>query len=248
MTLFFVAFLAGVLTVLAPCVLPLLPIVLGGSLSGGTQRRLAPYTIVAALSVSVIVFTLLLKVSTALIAIPDVFWKGFSGGILIVMGMITLFPGAWSSVRAVFSRESSGHASQRLLAHGTQQQSFFGDILVGAALGPVFSACSPTFLVIVGIVLPERFGVGLVYLIAYALGLALVLLLVALLGRRMTERFAVLANPQGLFKKSIGMVFIIVGFAVISGVDKKIETWLLQGGVYGALGTFETQLLNHVEK
>ena len=58
MLLFLIAFIAGVLTVLAPCVLPLLPVIVGGSVSGGVNRARA-YTVALSLGVSVILFTLL---------------------------------------------------------------------------------------------------------------------------------------------------------------------------------------------
>ncbi len=247
MALFLVALLAGALTVLAPCVLPLLPIVLGGSF-GGVHRRWAPYTIVGALSVSIVIFTLLLKISTVFIDVPDIFWKWFSGGILMVMGIVTLFPGIWVMLRNVFIHGRGDSVSQKVLARGAQRRSFLGDILVGAALGPVFSACSPTFLVIIGIVLPERFTVGVVYLIAYVLGLAMVLLLIIFFGRRIMTRFVTLADPHGLFKRGIGAVFIIVGLAIVSGFDKKIEAELLQSGAYNTIGNFEMKFLERAEK
>ncbi len=245
MTLLLVAFLAGILTVLAPCILPLLPIILGGSIQGGSRRRWAPYIIVTSLAVSVITFTLLLKISTIFIDIPDSFWKILSGGMLIVMGYFMIFPDVWKWVSS-FLPKGGGHAN-RALARGSQKNSFSGDVLVGAALGPVFSSCSPTYLVIIGIVLPKSFFAGFVYLMAYAFGLALILLLVALLGRRVLGRFSILANPQGSFKRFIGVLFVIVGIAVFTGTDKKFESSLLQSGVYDGIGGFEQRLLKTVD-
>ena len=65
------ALVAGVLTTLAPCVLPLLPVIVGGSLDESSKRaRRRAYVITASLGASVVVFTLALKASTALIGIP----------------------------------------------------------------------------------------------------------------------------------------------------------------------------------
>lgn len=65
-----VSFIAGILTVMAPCVFTLLPVILGGSLTGTSWKK--PATIIASLSISIFVFTLILKASTALIDIhPD---------------------------------------------------------------------------------------------------------------------------------------------------------------------------------
>ena len=54
MFLLFTAFIAGALTVLAPCVLPLLPIIIGGSVSGDTTDRRRPFIITGSLAVSLI--------------------------------------------------------------------------------------------------------------------------------------------------------------------------------------------------
>jgi len=56
------SFLAGVLTILAPCVLPVLPVIIGGSLSTTKGEKYRPYVIAASLAASIIGFTLLLKV------------------------------------------------------------------------------------------------------------------------------------------------------------------------------------------
>src|SRR5438132_740370 len=96
MILFLISFIAGVLTVLAPCVLSLLPVVVGGSLAQGGRNR--ALTIVVSLGISVIAFTFLLKVSTALINIPESFWQWFSGGILVLFGITMLFPALWDSL------------------------------------------------------------------------------------------------------------------------------------------------------
>ena len=65
MFLLFVSFIAGVLTVLAPCILPLLPVIIGGAAQNHERRN--PYIITASLAVAVVLFTLLLKFSTLLI-------------------------------------------------------------------------------------------------------------------------------------------------------------------------------------
>lgn len=90
------AFIAGVLTTLAPCVLPMLPVIVGGSLNGSGSDRKRAYVITASLGVSVAVFTLALKATTALIDIPATTWAYLSGTLLILLGVVSLFPGLWS--------------------------------------------------------------------------------------------------------------------------------------------------------
>ena len=89
------SYIAGLLTTLAPCVLPLLPIILGGSLSGERKYKWRPYIITTSLAVSLILFTILLKASTILIGIDPKVWAVGSGLLVIALGLFMLFPDIW---------------------------------------------------------------------------------------------------------------------------------------------------------
>lgn len=104
----------------------------------------------------------------------------------------------------------------------------FGYILTGAALGPVFSACSPIYALILATVLPVNLALGLVYMTLYAAGLSLALLVIALAGRRLTKRLNWVATPNGWFRRALAILLILVGIAVITGFDKKVQTWALE--------------------
>lgn len=243
MTLFIISFLAGVLTVLAPCILPLLPIIVGGSVSEGKRDPYKAYVITGSLALSIILFTLLLKFSTALIDIPQEVWKGISGSILIGFGLVMLFPRVWE----LFANKIHlGRSSNKLLAEGTLKKSRWGDVMIGAALGPVFSTCSPTYFVILATVLPASFGVGLLYLIAYASGLSLILLAISLLGQKLVGKLNVAANPDGWFKRGMGILFLAVGLLIMFGGDKAIETFLIDRGIFDVT-QIENRLLETIE-
>lgn len=227
MTFLIISFLAGVLTVLAPCILPLLPVVIGSSISG--RSKATPYIVVGSLGLSIILFTYALKVSTAFISIPQSFWAYFSGAILVFFGITLMFPGLWSHVPGV-SKVSIG--SNKLLGKGHQQHSVWGDVLVGAALGPVFSTCSPTYFVILASVLPASFLLGTVYLLAYVVGLSIMLLLIAVLGERFVGKLVNFADPKNSFVFWIGLLFVVLGLMIATGIEKKIETAILDGGYF----------------
>lgn len=225
MTFLAISFIAGVLTVLAPCILPLLPVVIG---TAATSRSAwTPYIVVGSLAVSIILFTYLLKFSTAFIMVPPEFWKYLSGGILLLFGLILVFPALWEKVPGVAKVSTS---SNKLVGTGYQKKSFWGDMIIGAALGPVFSSCSPTYFVILATVLPASFALGSLYLFTYAAGLSAVLLLIALLGQRFANRLAVAADSRGWFKRGVGALFILVGLFVVTGYDKKVQIWILESG------------------
>ncbi len=228
MLLLFISFVAGVLTILAPCVLPLIPVIVGGSLSDSTVNKKKALTIVISLGISVIVFTLLLKVSTLFITIPEYVWRYISGGLILTLGLITLFPSLWENQMLA----KLNIQSNMLLGKGVQKKSFYGDVIIGAALGPVFSTCSPTYFIILATVLPVSPILGIVYLLSYAIGLCLSLLLVTLIGQRILIKLNIASDPRGWFKKLLGVLFLIVGFAILFGFDKKTQLFLLDSGVF----------------
>ncbi len=241
MLLLLISFIAGVLTVLAPCILPLLPVIVGGTLSdGGTAgfNKRKAFTIILSLGASVIAFTLLLKASTLFIDIPEYVWKWISGGIVIFLGLVTFFPSLWESkLLAKLSAKSN-----ILLGKGDQKKNFWGDVIVGAALGPVFSTCSPTYFIVLATVLPVNFFLGLTYLLTYTIGLCLSLLIVSVVGQKIMNKLGVVADPNGWFKKTLGVVFLIVGIAIIGGLDKKLQLTLLDAGFFDVTKIEQTLL------
>jgi cytochrome c biogenesis protein CcdA/thiol-disulfide isomerase/thioredoxin len=225
MTLLAISFLAGVLTVLAPCILPLLPVVVGSAAAG--RSRATPYVVVLSVSLSIILFTFLLKVSTLFIMVPESFWTYLSGGILILLGLTFVFPSLWENLPGI---NRLSRSSNKLVGAGYQKKSFWGDVLIGFALGPVFSSCSPTYFVILASVLPASLGLGTLYLLAYVLGLAIMLILIALIGQRFADRLMHAADSRGWFKRGVGVLFLVLGLLIASGYEKEFEVWLLESG------------------
>ena len=238
------ALIAGVLTTLAPCVLPLLPVIVGGSVAGAldgpggetgaggtataTRIRSAAVTralvITASLGVSILVFTLALKASTALIGIPPEAWQWVSGGLLIVLGVIGAFPDLWERLSARLGLQA--RSAQRLGA-ARSRDGLGGQVLTGAALGPVFTSCSPLYGYVIVTVLPAEPARGLVLLAAYIIGLCGTLLVIALAGQRVVTRMGWAADAHGRFRRILGWVFIAIGVLVATGWMKAIETWLI---------------------
>ena len=243
MSLILVSFLAGILTILAPCILPLLPIILGASVQDAENKK-RPYIIIGSLAVSIIIFSLLLKASTLLIDIPQDFWKYFSATIVIAFGVITLFPDLW---KAVATKLGLSDKSNQNLAKQSQKEWNLGAILVGFSLGPIFASCSPTYLLILSVILPAGIVFGLINLSAYVLGLSLILLAIALLWQRFTAKLRGLSDPKGWFKKSLWVLFILVGLGIAFGLDKQIEASLIKAGFFDVT-VIEQSILDRVEK
>lgn len=244
MDLLVVSFLAGVLTAAAPCVLPLLPVIVGGSVlsgavDGGDRSIRHPLTIVASLAVSIIVFSLLLKATTALLGVPDAIWAIFAGGIVVLFGITLVWPSVWDRLVTVTGIQA---ASARMMDRSRDETGVKRDILLGAALGPVFNSCSPTYALIIAVTFPASFAQGFLYLVAYAIGLALVMLAISLFGRVVVERLNWLSDPHGTFRKVIGVIFILVGLGVIFGLDQELQAWILENGWYDPVKSVEDSL------
>lgn len=221
------ALLAGALTTLAPCALTLLPVIVGGSLQGAGEARAwrRPLLVAGSLGASVFVFTLALKATTALIGVPPAAWQWLSGGLLVGLGVVAVFPGVWDRLSmhsGLSARSARGLAS----AHG--RDGTLGAVLTGAALGPVFTSCSPLYAYVVVTVLPAEPARGLMLLTAYVVGLVTVLLTVGVLGQRAIRRVRWAADPHSALRRGLGVVFVGLGLLIATGSMQDLETWVLE--------------------
>ncbi len=241
MTLLILSFIAGVLTIFAPCVLPLLPVIVGGTLVGDGKKPspYRPLVIAASLAFSVIVFTLLLKFTTMFLGVPAVVWSVLSGVAVILLGVYFIKPDLWYKLPFTAGFNAS---SNKLLGKSLHGKGLLSAVLIGFSLGPVFNSCSPTYALVVAGVLPESFAKGFLYLIAYAIGMAGALLLVAYGGKAIIGKLGWLSDPHGTVKKVVGVIFIVVGLSVAFGLVKKAQTYILDQGWYDPIGRFEQSL------
>lgn len=222
MTLFVLTYLAGILTILAPCVLPILPIILAGSIWEKSWKR--PFLITLSLAISIVIFTVLLKTTTLLIDVPFIFWKYLSGCILLILGLVYVFPHQWSIVgsKLWFSR------SWELLSKTKNIQSTnIQSIATWFALGPVFSSCSPTYAFLLATIFPASFIQGIFYTFTYSLWLATILFIIAWGWQKVVRKLKFFADEKWVFKKLLGFVFIIIGFSIATWLDKRFEIFIL---------------------
>ena len=221
--------LAGILTVLSPCVLPLLPVVLAGSAAG---NRRAPYLVIGSLAVSVVVFTLLIKATTALLGVPSNVWLIVSGSLVAFIGASLAFPKVWDTIS---SRVGLSSAAGTLADRSAQKTGTARSLLLGLSLGPVFTSCSPTYGLILAVVLPANTADGIANILAYTIGLSAVMLAVAVGGRSVTKRLGWATDPEGRFRRGLGVFLVIVGLLIATGTIRSIESWLIDRGLLGAV-------------
>lgn len=128
MALAIIAVLAGMLSVLAPCVLPVLPVIMGGSLAA--NKRYRPLIIIGSLAFFITLFTVVLKASTLLITVPQSFWLTLSAIIIIIYGATLVRP----QLRDSFSHKLGLQKATNLASKAKKQGGIGGDILLGASL------------------------------------------------------------------------------------------------------------------
>ena len=237
-SLLLASFIAGFLTILVPCLLPLLPVIIGGSVVGDQNRKRNPFIIIGSLLGSIVIFTIIIQIFSSFFYIPNEFWGIFSGVLVLFVGLTFVFPKFWSFFS--FAAKSSIFFNKSI-RKGIKRKGVLGDVIIGASLGPIFSSCSPTYLLILATILPASFFEGLLYLSSFVIGLGIVLLLISLLGQIFVEKLNILADENGTFKKVVGVIMILIALMIFFGFDKTLATFLLDIGFID-ISQFELEL------
>jgi cytochrome c-type biogenesis protein len=219
------AFLAGVLTVLSPCVLPLLPIVLGAASS---QHRLGPLALAGGLALSFTAIGLFVATIGFAAGLDTGFFRTVSAVLLIGVGLVLLVPRLqeqFALAAAPVSNWAGGYADN-FTPGGLAGQ--FG---LGLLLGAVWSPCvGPTLgaasvLAAKGENLPQ---VALTML-TFGIGAALPLLLLGILSREALMRWRSRLMEGGKAgKTALGLILVAVGLLVATGLDKRLEAILVE--------------------
>lgn len=234
------AFFAGVLTILAPCVLPILPIILGNSASTKSIKK--PVTIIVSLALSIFLISILLIIFGNIANIRTEVLTKASGVILVLYGIILIFPHLWDQISLKLNLSK---VSDEALNSASKKEGFWGDVLIGFALGPIFNSCSPVYFIIILPLLQKSLFEGIGFLLAYLLGLVLVLVLISIFGFTLTRKLKWAVNPNGKFRKALGIVFIIIGVMIFFSLEKQFEAYLLQNSeFYFTILNFERELIN----
>ena len=132
------------------------------------------------------------------------------------------------------------------LSKSAWKKGMFGSIMVWISLGPVFSSCSPTYAIILAVILPVSFFVWIINLFAYAIWLWSILLLISLLWQKFISKMKWASSPNSIFKKILWTLFLLIGLAIITWYDKVVETAVLDSW-YFDVTWIEQKILDKVE-
>ena len=209
-----IAFLAGVVTAISPCVLPVLPIVLAGSAAGGRRR---PYAIVAGLAVSFFTFTLFAAWLLDELGLPKDLLRNIGIALLFVLATSLVFPRFGSVLERPFLRFSRYGGND---AHG--------GFVLGASLGLVFVPCAGPVLTVITVKAASLdFGWRTIVLTAaYSLGAATVMLVFAIGGQRAGERTKAFRAHAAQVRMALGVVIALAAVGIAFDLDRKAQTAL----------------------
>jgi cytochrome c biogenesis protein CcdA len=219
-----VAFVAGVLTSLSPCVLPILPVVLGAAAS---ERKYGPVALAAGLAVSFVAVGLFVATIGFSIGLTADLFRQAAAALLVIFGAVLMLPRLQARL-ALASGPIANWTDHRFGGHFGS--GYGGQFCAGVLLGAVWSPCvGPTLgaaslLAAQGHDLPQVAASMLVF----GLGAALPLLVIGMVSREALQRWRtqILSIGQSV-KVALGALLVVMGILVLAGLDRRVEAALV---------------------
>jgi cytochrome c-type biogenesis protein len=225
MTTTALAFLAGILSTLSPCVLPLLPIVLGTALS---EHRAGPLALAGGLALSFVVIGLVVATIGFAIGLDAGVFRMVAGLLLIAVGVVLLAP----RLQGQFALATGpvGNWTEHRFG-GFSTAGLGGQFAVGLLLGAVWSPCVGPTLGAASVLASQKTDLTSVAItmLAFGIGAALPLVLLGFVSREAMMRWRSRMLAAGQHGKILmGVVLIATGLLIVSNLDKAIETVLVE--------------------
>lgn len=218
------ALLAGVLSTLSPCVLPLLPIVVGTAMG---EHRFGPAALAAGLALSFVAIGLFVATIGFSIGLDQDIFRSVAAVLLIAVGGVLLLPRLQGQLALAAGPVGNWIQSS---SSGVSTSGWHGQFLVGLMLGAVWAPCVGPTLGAASVLAAKGESLGAVALtmFAFGLGAALPLLAIGTMSREAQARWRgrLLAMGSG-GKKVMGALLAGVGVLILSGLDKRIEAFLV---------------------
>lgn len=230
------AFVSGLITIFAPCIWPLLPLILGSSITGGHRK---PLGVVLGIVISFGIITLSLSYILKIIPLDTNALRLLSVFIIGFLGLTLLIPKLAQLVEGYVSR-LSGRFAQRFVGQNTN--GFGGGFITGIALGIIWTPCAgPILATIATLAATNSVNAGIVIVTTvYMTGVAIPLFLFALLGRYIFTKSRALSKYTGRIQQIFGLIMIITAILIFTNYDKVLQTKLLD--YFPSYGNFLTDL------
>lgn len=219
------ALVAGALSTLSPCVLPLMPIVLGAAAS---EHRLGPAALIAGVTLSFTVIGLFVATVGFAIGLDSGTFRLIGAVMLLGLGLVLLAPGM--QTRLALAAGPIGDWTEQRFG-GLATAGLPGQFGVGLLLGAVWSPCVGPTLGAASVMAArgEDLGAVAATMIAFGLGVALPLAALGLVSREAMSRWRgrVLA-AGGRGKQILGALLLLTAVLILSGLDKQLESFLVE--------------------
>lgn len=214
------AFLSGLITIAAPCIWPLLPIILSATTTGGHRK---PLGITIGIVVSFGFLTLFLSSIIAVIPFNANALRYFAVVVIGILGVTLLVPRLSAILESWVSRLSGKF---HLMNTST---GFWSGLLTGLALGVVWAPCAgPILATIATLAATQKISVELVWVTAfYSIGVGIPLFLFAILGRKILQESRVVSKYTGRIQQLFGVIMILAAILIATGQDVVLEAKLL---------------------
>jgi cytochrome c biogenesis protein CcdA/thiol-disulfide isomerase/thioredoxin len=215
-TLGVLSIVAGALTVLSPCILPILPPLLSASISGSARNR--PLWIVAGLVMSFTLFGVIFTFFGTFLGLSNTTLRHVALLTLFFLGLSLLWPSFWERIGTRISAVAQHlPGMNRLVA----EQTSLSPLLLGASLGLIWAPCAGPVL---GIILTlaavqSSFGSTLILMSAYSLGAAVPMLFIGYGGQRISNWVISVRRWGSLIHKALGAMTLATVAALFLNVD-----------------------------
>ncbi|MFZ5692084.1 MAG: cytochrome c biogenesis CcdA family protein [Pseudomonadota bacterium] len=218
------AFLAGLLSILSPCVLPLVPIVIGAATG---EHRYGPAALAAGLALSFVTIGLFVATVGFSLGLDQDIFRAIAAVLLVAIGGALLVPRL--QMRLAAAAGPIGNWAQ-MQTGDLQGRGLGKQFAVGVLLGAVWSPCVGPTLGAASLLAARAENLGFVALtmFAFGIGAALPLLLIGMMSREALTRWRgrMLAAGSG-GKAVMGAILIITGMLIVTGLDKRLEAILV---------------------
>jgi cytochrome c-type biogenesis protein len=218
------AFVAGALSILSPCVLPIVPIVLGTATS---EHRFGPAALAGGLAASFVAIGLFVATVGYSLGLDAGIFRSAAALLMIALGAILLVPRL--QARLALAGAPLANLSDRY-GGGARPGGLPGQVLIGLLLGAVWSPCVGPTLGAASLLAAQERDLPQVALVMFAFGVgaALPLLVLGMFSREFLLRWRkqMLSAGHGL-TIALGLLLLTIGALVLSGFDKAVETALV---------------------
>jgi cytochrome c-type biogenesis protein len=223
-TTYGLSFIAGVLSILSPCVLPLVPIIVGTALN---THRFGPYALALGLAISFTVIGVFLATLGDALGIDQELFREVAAWLLMLFGVVLLS----ARLQAGFVNITSGlGGSGQQLLDKLSTDSLLGQLGLGLVLGIIWSPCVGPILGATVTLASQGQQLGQVVMVMaiFGLGAGLPLILLGMLSRQvmMNIRGKLFAAGK-LGKQVLGGVMLLIGIMILTGLDKQLESFLV---------------------